>query len=169
MSADPLPRSSAIHGALAGAVGGVVFGAAMSHLGTLPTIAEIVRTHSPLAGFAVHMVVAVLVGGGFGLLTARRPLGTGELLLWGLTYAAFWWLLGALTLLPLIVGDHIAWDLAAAQAALPSLTVISPTGPRPRSACRRCERRAHRDAAPASARSFAARALACSPPGSSRA
>ena len=121
MSADPLPRSSAIHGALAGAVGGVVFGAAMAHLGTLPTIAEIVRTRSPLAGFAVHMVVALLVGAGFGLLTARRHLGTGELLLWGLTYAAFWWLLGALTLLPLIVGDHIAWDLAAAQAALPSL------------------------------------------------
>ncbi|MCW2917487.1 MAG: hypothetical protein JWN52_5555 [Actinomycetia bacterium] len=114
-------RQGAVSGALAGVAGGLVFGAAMSSLGTLPTVASIVRADSPYIGFAVHMTIAALVGAGFGLLVAHQRAQTSELLFWGLVYGAFWWFLGPQTLLPLLLGKPVAWDLASAQALLPSL------------------------------------------------
>jgi uncharacterized membrane protein YagU involved in acid resistance len=108
-------------GALAGLVGGLVFGAAMIQLGYLPTVASIVRAQSPLVGFVVHMLIAALVGAGFGALVARQRLGVGETLFWGLAYGAFWWFLGPLTLLPLLLGSSLVWDVGSAQAAFPSL------------------------------------------------
>ncbi|MEO7744898.1 MAG: hypothetical protein ABIV05_01570, partial [Actinomycetota bacterium] len=55
-------------GAAAGIAGGLVFGAAMAAVGTLPTVASILRTDLPWVGFTLHMVFAVLIGAGFGLL-----------------------------------------------------------------------------------------------------
>jgi uncharacterized membrane protein YagU involved in acid resistance len=111
----------AMSGALAGVAGGLVFGAAMSSLGTLPTVASIVRADSPYLGFVVHMAIAALIGAGFGLLVAHQRAQTSELLFWGLVYGAFWWFLGPQTLLPLLLGRPVAWDLTGAQALLPSL------------------------------------------------
>ena len=122
--ADPASvvlRRSAATGAVAGVAGGLVFGAAMASAGTLPTVASIVRTSSPVIGFALHMVFAVVIGAGFGLLVAHQRVRAGETLFWGLLYGAFWWFLGPLTLLPLLRGSPVAWDLPGAQAVLPSL------------------------------------------------
>ena len=129
MTAEALPRfrdgsalwQGAVPGAIAGIVGGLVFGAAMARLGTLPTVASIVRVDSPYAGFAVHMGIAALVGAGFGLLVAQQRARTSELLFWGMVYGVFWWFLGPQTLLPLVLGRPVTWDLASAQALLPSL------------------------------------------------
>ena len=118
--ADAL-RPRLLSGALAGLAGGLVLALAMSELGRLPTIAGLVRTDSPAAGFVVLMVVAALLGGGFGLLVwAQRP-GAGETLFWGLVYGTFWWYLGPLTLLPLFRGDGLTWDVGSAQAEFPVL------------------------------------------------
>jgi len=107
-------------GVLAGLVGGVAFGAAMVELGALPTIASLVRTDSPLVGFAVHMTIAAIVGAGLGiLLRGRWP--AGDVVFWGVAYAAFFWFLGPITLQPLILRAMPTWDVAAAQAAWPSL------------------------------------------------
>jgi uncharacterized membrane protein YagU involved in acid resistance len=108
-------------GALAGLAGGLIFGLAMSQLGVLPTVASLVRTDSAVVGFIVHMVIAAIVGAGFGVLVWHQRAGAGETLLWGLTYGTLWWFLGPLTLLPLLLGNPLAWDLPAAQAAFPSL------------------------------------------------
>ncbi|MGH2583291.1 MAG: hypothetical protein ACRDJE_00075 [Dehalococcoidia bacterium] len=107
-------------GAVAGLAGGLVFGAAMIELGVLPTVASIVRADSAVVGFVVHMAIAAVVGAGFGVLVRRQRLGAGEMLFWGLTYGTLWWFLGALTLLPLLLGEGLAWDVPSAQAALPS-------------------------------------------------
>ncbi|TDV49953.1 hypothetical protein [Actinophytocola oryzae] len=104
-------------GAIAGFFGGLVFGAAMAVYGTLPTVAGIVRTDSAVVGFAVHMVFAVIIGAGFGLIAARQR----QLVLWGLLYGASWWFLGPLTLLPLLRGELVNWDLSTARALVPSL------------------------------------------------
>jgi uncharacterized membrane protein YagU involved in acid resistance len=104
-------------GAIAGAAGGLVFGATMAVYGMLPTVASIVRTDSAIAGFALHMLFAVVIGVGFGLFVANQR----ELVVWGLLYGAFWWFLGPLTLLPLFLGHPVTWDLASARAAVPSL------------------------------------------------
>lgn len=110
-----------IPGALAGSVGGLVFGAAMIELGVLDSIASLVRANSPVLGFFVHMVVAVLIGAGFGVLVGTQRPEAGETLLWGLAYGAAWWFIGAVTLLPLLSGDQIAWEVEAARELLPAL------------------------------------------------
>jgi uncharacterized membrane protein YagU involved in acid resistance len=115
------PSRAALHGALAGVAGGVVFGLAMIDLGNLPTIASIVRVDSEVVGFVVHMAIAATVGAGFGLLVRRQRPDAGETLVWGLAYGALWWFVGALTLLPLFLGEPLSWTLAAAQAKFPSL------------------------------------------------
>lgn len=116
-----LTRQGVLPGALAGLAGGLVFGAAQGSLGALSGVAAIVRSDSPGLGFALHMVIAVVVGAGFGLLAVRQRIRSGELLFWGLAYGVFWWFLGTLTLLPLLTGRPMIWSLATAQAAVPSL------------------------------------------------
>lgn len=119
--ASDVLRRSAMAGAVGGVAGGLVFGAVMASVGTLPTVASIVRTDSPVVGFAVHMVFAVVIGAWFGLLVAHQRVRAGETVFWGLIYGGFWWFLGPLTLLPLFIGRPVAWDLHGAQAVLPSL------------------------------------------------
>ncbi|MGP4052829.1 DUF6789 family protein [Streptomyces sp. 2A115] len=104
-------------GALAGLAGGLVFGAVMVQIGFLPTVAAIVRTDSPVVGFAVHLLIAAIIGSIFGVLVARQR----ELLFWGLAYGVLWWFLGPLTLLPILLGEPVAWDVATAQDLIPSL------------------------------------------------
>ena len=114
-------RRDAVSGALAGLAGGVVFGVAMGLVGTLPSVAQIVRSNSPAIGFALHMIIAAIIGAGFGLLVANQQLRAGETLFWGLIYGTFWWFLGAQTLLPILAGRPLAWDLAGAEQLFPSL------------------------------------------------
>lgn len=46
---------------------------------------------------------------------------TSELLFWGLVYGALWWFLGPLTLLPILLGQSVTWDLVSGQNLPPSL------------------------------------------------
>ncbi|MCD0452611.1 hypothetical protein LO762_26010 [Actinocorallia sp. API 0066] len=109
----------AVRGAVAGLVGGLVFGACMASYGALPTVASLVRTDAAPVGFAVHLVIAALVGAGFGAVAGK--VRGGELYFWGVAYGAFWWYLGPQTLLPLLTGEPVTWDLANARRLLPSL------------------------------------------------
>jgi len=117
----PLVRTGALPGALAGVAGGLAFGAAMVQLGNLPTVASLVRANTVAVGFIVHMTIAAIIGAGFGMVVRGQRLGAGEMLFWGLTYGSLWWFLGPLTLLPLLRGGVVVWDVTAAQAAFPSL------------------------------------------------
>ena len=121
MTSSSVLRHESTLGACAGVAGGLVFGAAMASYGQLPTIASIVRVESSIVGFVVHMVIAAVIGAGFALLVANQRTRTAETLFWGLLYGAFWWFLGPQTLLPLLLGNPVAWDLPSAQALLPSL------------------------------------------------
>jgi len=113
-------RQTLVPGSLAGLIGGIAFGAAMVELGVLPTVASLVRTDSPLIGFVIHMAIAAIVGSGLAILLQGRWTA-GDVVLWGVAYGAFFWFLGPITMQPLILGRLPAWDLAAAQAAYPSL------------------------------------------------
>lgn len=116
-----LRRHPAAAGAAAGMVGGLVFGAAMASAGTLATVASIVRADSVIVGLVLHLAIATAIGSGFGWLVAHQRTHVGETVLWGLLYGGFWWFIGPLTLLPLLAGEHVTWDLNSAQALLPSL------------------------------------------------
>ena len=121
MKVSEVLRTGLLPGALAGLVGGVVFGVTMSELGLLPTFAQLVRTDSAWVGFIVLMVVAGVIGAGFGALVCFQRPGVGETLFWGLVYGTFWWYLGPLTLTPLVQGDGLTWDVDSAQAQFPLL------------------------------------------------
>lgn len=109
-------------GAVAGAAGGLVFGAAMLELGDmLETIAGLARSDGTAVGLAVHAVASVVIGVLFAAVTTGRRSGPGELVFWGTAYGAGWWLLGGLTLLPLLRGDPVRWSLSAVQSGFPSL------------------------------------------------
>lgn len=108
-------------GAGAGVCGGAVFGAAMIALGYLPTVAGVVRASSEPVGFAVHMVIAAVIGAGFGALIWRQRPDAGETMLWGLAYGMLWWFLGPLTLLPLLLGHAPDWSVAVAGSLTASL------------------------------------------------
>lgn len=121
MNRSDVVRGAVIPGALAGVAGGLAFGAAMIELGILDSIALLVRAESPVLGFFIHMVVAAVIGAGFGLLVWYQRPEVGETVFWGLTYGAAWWFIGAVTLLPLLSGEPIAWDVDSARELLPAL------------------------------------------------
>ena len=114
-------RTAVLPGALAGLVGGLVFGVTMSELDLLPTFAQLVRADSSIVGFIVVIANAGIIGAGFGILVWYQRPGAGETLFWGMVYGTLWWYLGQLTILPLIDGDGLAWDLHSAQAEFPRL------------------------------------------------
>ena len=103
-------------GALAGAIGGAVFGHWMSVGGWyFPLIARMLNSDSPSIGEALHYIFSIVIGCGFGLLFQRDVRGLGSSLGWGAGYAIMWWFLGPLTLLPLIGGKDIDWSYTNAS------------------------------------------------------
>ena len=114
-------RSWVLSGALAGLVGGVVFGAAMLELGVLDSIAAVVRAEDSFGlGVAVHFTIAATVGAGFGALVWHQRLGAGETVLWGVTYGALWWFVGPLTVRPILAGDPIWLGPALRASRVPT-------------------------------------------------
>ncbi|NUP59886.1 MAG: hypothetical protein HOQ04_11305 [Pseudarthrobacter sp.] len=76
----------------------------MAMMGMLPMIASMVGSNSALVGFGIHMVISILIGVGLtvpfaGLLTTY---GRGTLI--GMAYGAFWWVLGPLLIMPMMLG-----------------------------------------------------------------
>lgn len=114
-------RQNLATGALAGVVGGLAFGMVMVHLGMLPLVAGLVGSRSPTAGFVIHMLISIFVGATYGALFRSHTESHGANLMAGVAYGLVWWVLGGLTLFPLLLGKDVRWSAAAAQAALPSL------------------------------------------------
>jgi len=107
-------------GALAGSLAAVMVGAMTETLG---------EGTSPLARpnlmiFGAIILAGAALGAGFGALVRRHRYGIGENLFWGMSYGVFWWVLGRLTLLPLIMTGAFSWDLSAAQASFPELVAL---------------------------------------------
>ncbi len=92
-------------GTVAGLVGGLVFGVLMALIGILPTVGMLIRQNNALVGLFIHMVISAIFGAGFGavlsLLTGRTAVFT---LVIGAVYGLFWWVLGALFLMPILLG-----------------------------------------------------------------
>jgi uncharacterized membrane protein YagU involved in acid resistance len=108
-------------GGLAGLVGGLAFGAWMEQANFFPLVAGLVRSDSAGVGRALHFAISVVIGASFGVLFQRDVRSVGSSVAWGMAYGLLWWLLGALTLLPALLGLGVQWSPEAAQAAFPSL------------------------------------------------
>ena len=108
-------------GLVASLVGGLLFSLVMLSTGVLPNVARLVGGTSPWLGFVVHLVISILIGMSYGVLFAREAPDFGASLAWGLVYGFVWWVVGQLTLYPLLLGKAVLWNAAAASGVLPSL------------------------------------------------
>lgn len=95
-----MTRNRVLAGLIAGVTGGMV-------AGLLAT---------PPQGWLFHLVVSAVLGLLFGLGFGARVRTAGTGLLWGQAYGVLWWVLGSLTLLPLVDGRGLRWSVAAIHA-----------------------------------------------------
>ena len=107
-------RSKMIAGAVAGLLAGVVFGV-MMQLMSAPTpdgrqmpmmmmVAMVVRSQSLVVGWLYHLFNSAVIGALFGWLLGGRSRGYGSGLAWGAAWGVVWWVLGALILMPVVLG-----------------------------------------------------------------
>ncbi len=108
-------KRAVVVGSAAGLVGGVAFSVWMHQVGMLPLIAGLVGATDPAVGLGVHFVISVIIGFSYGLLFQRDARGFGSSLAWGMAYGFVWWVLGGLTLFPLLLGDPLGWTAYAAR------------------------------------------------------
>ncbi|MBI3430188.1 MAG: hypothetical protein HY050_09100 [Actinobacteria bacterium] len=78
----------------------MVFGMMMNMLGMIGTIAMLVGSKSNAVGWAVHLTISMVIGIAFSVLMENRLKNLSTGLAYGMAYGIFWWVLGALILLP---------------------------------------------------------------------
>ena len=107
-------QSKLIAGAIAGLAAGVVFGLMMQMM-SAPTpdggeapmmmmVAMVVRSTSLVVGWIYHLFNSAVIGALFGWLLGDRAHGYGGGLAWGAAWGVLWWVLGALILMPILLG-----------------------------------------------------------------
>ena len=109
------------YGVYGGLVGGVVFGVMMGMMGMLPMIGSMAGIPTAWAGFLMHMMISAMIGATFAVLVEWMSWPSG--ISTGLGYGALWWILGPLTLMPLLMGMGVGanWNAGAVAQAMPSL------------------------------------------------
>jgi hypothetical protein len=95
---------SIVKGVIAGLIGGVVFGMMMAMMGMLPMVGMLVGQENATVGFLVHMLISAGIGGTYGVIASRLPQNAITALLAGAVNGVVWWVLGALMMMPLMLG-----------------------------------------------------------------
>lgn len=91
-------------GAIAGILGGIPFGILMGMMGMMPMIGMLVRVDSAAVGVLVHAAISAITGAMYGFVAVRLPQTWRVAALAGFVYGVIWWVLGALTLMPALLG-----------------------------------------------------------------
>ncbi len=108
-------------GGIAGLLGGIVFGIWMAEHGVLAKIASMAGSSSPALGMVMHLGLSVQIGASFALIFDRVAKSAVPATLWGIVYGFIWWILGPLTMMPLMMGMGLQWSAAAVASTIPSL------------------------------------------------
>ncbi|MBI3459629.1 NAD(P)/FAD-dependent oxidoreductase [Candidatus Acetothermia bacterium] len=112
-------------GAVAGLLGGTVLSIAMVTQGNLPGLLGLklldLGQALNLVVIALHLLIAALLGMGFGAIFRYQPGGYAATISSGLLYGLLWWIVGPLTLMPLLLGQGPTWSLKEANAVFSSL------------------------------------------------
>jgi uncharacterized membrane protein YagU involved in acid resistance len=91
-------------GAIGGVIGGIVFGMMMAAMGMMPMIAKLIGSDSTGVGWIVHLIISAGTGAIFALIFGAKITSYGSGVGYGLLYGIIWWVLGALILMPVILG-----------------------------------------------------------------
>ena len=108
-------------GAVAGVLGGFLFGRWMESESFFPLIAGALHCDVRFVAISAHYLVAIAVGISFAFLFQRDLYGTGSSMAWGVVYGLLWWMLGPLTLVRIASGEPVVWTAAAARGSFASL------------------------------------------------
>ena len=98
------PARAATSGAIAGLGGGLVFGMMMAMMGMLPMVGMLVRQENAVIGFIVHMFISAVIGSIYGIVASRLPHTYLVGVVAGAANGVIWWILGALTMMPILLG-----------------------------------------------------------------
>lgn len=101
MSMDPKQLTAGVVGGL---VGGVLFGLMMQMMGMLGMVAGLVGQDGAAVGWVVHLAISVLFGLGYAVAFGPRSSSWSWALGLGAVYGVVWWVLGALIIMPAIMG-----------------------------------------------------------------
>jgi uncharacterized membrane protein YagU involved in acid resistance len=93
-----------INGVISGIAGGIVFGLMMQVQGMMPMVAMLARSESVVIGWGVHLLISAFIGAIYSLVAPRLPQGWAAQIAAGAVNGVVWWVLGALILMPLILG-----------------------------------------------------------------
>lgn len=98
------PTKQVTSGAIAGLAGGAVFGMMMGMMGMLPMVGMLIRQENAVIGFIVHMVISAFIGAVYGWVAGRFAVNATNAIIGGMINGVVWWVLGALVLMPLMLG-----------------------------------------------------------------
>jgi len=117
-------KRNLLSGAIAGLAGGLVFGTMMQmmtasapdgrEMPMMQMVAMLVGSDQVAIGWIYHLFNSAAIGVLFGGILGSRVSGLGSGLAWGSVYGSAWWILGALVLMPLILGMPAFAPLAMA-------------------------------------------------------
>ncbi|MBN8639570.1 MAG: hypothetical protein J0M07_29905 [Anaerolineae bacterium] len=96
--------TSVVQGITAALIGGSVFGVQMAVGGMLPMVAQLVGSQNPVVGFVMHLIISAIIGAVYGAIAPRLPAGWLVAMGAGIGYGVIWWVLGALVMMPLLLG-----------------------------------------------------------------
>ena len=94
-------------GSIAGVIGGAVFGVQMAVGGMLPMVASMIGSENVVIGFILHMIISAVIGGTYGFVAPRIPQGWSIAVVAGLVWGVIWWVLGALVIMPIVLGGSV--------------------------------------------------------------
>jgi uncharacterized membrane protein YagU involved in acid resistance len=104
----PMALSAATHratyGAVGGLAGGVIFGLLMQTMDMIPMVAQLVGNTSSAVGWLVHLAISSFLGISFAVLLGPAASTLVRAAALGVGYGVFWWVLGALLLMPARLG-----------------------------------------------------------------
>ena len=104
------------YGIIAGLGGGLIFGLMMAMMSMLPMVGMLVGQESSVVGFIVHMGISGFFGAVFGLVAVRFFQGWSQLLIAGVVYGIIVWVVGALVMMPLLLGmNEMVFQVGQAQ------------------------------------------------------
>jgi len=118
----PSRLRDALFGALAGTIGGFLLALALQAKGMMSDTAGLIGLTSVDSGLVLHLVISALAGAGYGALFRYQRGAYAASISNGVIYGLIWWVLGPLTLSPILMGDGPSWSLGAAGASFLNLT-----------------------------------------------
>ena len=114
-------RRDVVIGAIAGLIGGLVYGWALQARGMMADSAALLGFTAVGGGFLVHLLVSALVGASFGAIFRYQPDSYATTLSSGILYGLLWWIVGPLTISPILMGQGPTWSLDEAAQAFVNL------------------------------------------------